>query len=187
MDAERGFVPTFTGKALDVINPNPDDICIEDIAHGLSNLCRWAGQIRTFYSVAEHSIWVSYFVDPLWAYEALMHDSAEAYLNDITRGVKNKLPKYKRIEENLLFHIAAKFLFFPEDFWPDLVKNADNEVGGNEIRDLVTNGPERFFPTFTPKRTISLTGDRMTPVEAERAFLWRFNQIKEMEAIRYAQ
>ena len=53
------YIATSTGKHIDFVNITPDQICIEDIARGLSNECRFAGQLESFYSVAQHSVYVS--------------------------------------------------------------------------------------------------------------------------------
>lgn len=113
---ENLFTPncirTFTGKYVNGFNPDPDTICIEDIAHGLSNAGRFAGQLPRFYSVAQHSIECAKMVsDKEDALCALMHDASEAYLNDVARPWKKKMPDYLRIEDNLMRVIAAKFGF----------------------------------------------------------------------------
>ncbi len=77
------YIATSTGKHIDFVNITPDQICIEDIARGLSNECRFAGQLESFYSVAQHSVYVSQIVPPEYALEALLHDAAEAYIKDI--------------------------------------------------------------------------------------------------------
>ena len=79
--------PTITlasGRLFDFLDPHGSDFSIEDIAHGLAHVCRYAGQCRAFFSVAEHSIIVSDLVTE-FAYEALLHDAAEAFIGDITR------------------------------------------------------------------------------------------------------
>ena len=52
----KGWIQTFTGKRMYPLDPKPEDICIEDIAHALSNICRFTGHTKKFYSVGEHSI-----------------------------------------------------------------------------------------------------------------------------------
>ena len=79
------YIATSTEKHIDFVNITPDQICIEDIARGLSNECRFAGQLESFYSVAQHSVYVSQIVPPEYALEALLHDAAEAYIKDIPR------------------------------------------------------------------------------------------------------
>lgn len=63
MTDKTPWIQTFNGKRLDLSPPNPDQINIEDIAHGLSMLCRFNGQCTRFYSVAEHSVHVSHEID----------------------------------------------------------------------------------------------------------------------------
>jgi hypothetical protein len=172
-DGSSFFIPTYMGKAVDPIDPDIKDFHIIDIATGLSNLCRWSGQTKTFYSVAEHSLWVSYLVPEHWAIEGLMHDAAEAYVNDIVRCVKKELPLYNEIEKRVMAEICEAFSLYDPLLWPDYINAADNDVGNNEIRDLVTNGPERY-PTCKAETFIDLTGPRMTPEVAKKAFLERF-------------
>jgi len=68
--------------------PTPEMVCIEDIAYGLGRINRYAGQADRFWSVAEHSILVSRLVPEPLRLPALLHDAAEAYMNDIPKPVK---------------------------------------------------------------------------------------------------
>ena len=71
-------------KLFDFLDPHGSDFDIDDIAHSLAHICRYSGQCRAFYSVAEHSILVADTVAE-FGYEALLHDSAEAFIGDVTR------------------------------------------------------------------------------------------------------
>lgn len=104
---------TYTGLYIDVFNPNPDSICIEDIAHALSMNCRWSGHIKDFFSVAQHSLVVTYLVpdDNKLKLQALMHDASEAYIQDIASPAKHRLPDYLKLEHNLMLAITNKFGF----------------------------------------------------------------------------
>lgn len=93
-------IPTVEGKYFDFLHPR-DGISIEAIARGLSNICRFNGQLHCFYSVAEHSVWVSRMVEPEHAAAALMHDAAEAFIGDVTKPLKNLLPDYQAVEERV--------------------------------------------------------------------------------------
>jgi hypothetical protein len=119
---------TFTGRTIRPLDPNPDDIVIEDIAHALSQQCRFTGHTSRFSSVAEHSVRVSWMVPRELALEALLHDASEAYLADIARPVK-KAPgfaeTYLKYEAQLERAIATCFgLPEREQMHPE-IKKAD--------------------------------------------------------------
>ena len=84
----EGFLPTCSGRRVHIANPLPDEIDIEDIAHGLSHTCRFAGHVPLYYSVAQHSLLVSELLDERTAMWGLLHDASEAYLHDLTRPLK---------------------------------------------------------------------------------------------------
>lgn len=77
------FIKTFSGKHFYYDRINKDDIDINDIAVSLSNICRFAGHLSHFYSVAQHAVLCSQLVPQEFAFEALMHDATEAYCQDI--------------------------------------------------------------------------------------------------------
>ena len=103
------FLTTYTGKEFDVQDYTNFNFAIEDISHGLSNLCRFAGQSNNFYSVAQHSVLVSRIVPKEHAREALMHDATEAYLVDLPSPIKELLPAYKKIEDDLAAAIFYQY------------------------------------------------------------------------------
>ncbi len=111
-------IKTFTGIMFEPIEPDVDLICIKDIAHALSMLCRANGHFRSFYSVGQHSINCMQEAKAR-GYSArlqlacLLHDASEAYLSDVTRPVKHSLPKYLEIEKPLQEMIWCKFLGGP--------------------------------------------------------------------------
>lgn len=93
------FVGTYTGKEFGLEEPSPDNVCIEDIAHALSHICRFNGHIPLFYSVAQHCLLVSDKM-PGTAKErlaGLMHDAAETYVCDIPSPVKPFLGEPYRV------------------------------------------------------------------------------------------
>lgn len=101
---EKGYsnyIETYSGKKFYINNP---EFCIEDIAHALSNQCRFTGHTKRFYSVAEHSVLVSRimtFLDLGDPFEGLMHDAHEAYCADLASPWKVELPEYKVFEKKL--------------------------------------------------------------------------------------
>ncbi|MEM9149127.1 MAG: hypothetical protein AAGB19_01555 [Cyanobacteria bacterium P01_F01_bin.3] len=79
------WIQTFTGKAFWPLEPDPELICIEDIAWALAHQSRYSGHCDRFYSVAEHSLWVSGQCSPEHKLWGLLHDASEAYLSDVVR------------------------------------------------------------------------------------------------------
>lgn len=100
---------TISGKMLNLNALNEDDICIEDIAHALSMICRYSGHVNRFYSVAEHSINVAALVPQHLKAQALLHDASEAYLGDVSAPLKELLPQYVMIEKRVQKIILNKF------------------------------------------------------------------------------
>lgn len=98
---------TRTGKKFRPFNPRIEDIDIEDIAHALSNICRFNGHVNQFYSVAEHSILVSVLCPDELKLKGLLHDAAEAYLGDVPSPLK--MDHHETAETILLNKIFEKF------------------------------------------------------------------------------
>ena len=126
MQTERSgnWLQTYTGVPFYPLDPRPEDINIEDIAHALSNVCRYGGHCKNFYSVGQHCCIVSRLVPKGMEMWGLLHDASEAYLVDIPRPLKEYLVNYYTIEEDCMNSVAAKFnLQMPI---PEEVKLADN-------------------------------------------------------------
>ena len=140
-------IRTYTGKYVNVFEPTEDMICIEDIAHALSNQCRFAGHTQSFHSVAEHCITCAVLAPPQLALQALMHDASEAYFVDIPTPIKNHMPEYKVIEHKLMCVIANKFGFD----WPmdDITNLIDKQVLQLEWHHHVLNDLPTVKLTFT--------------------------------------
>lgn len=129
---------TASGTCFNLLEPDPDLIEIEDIAHALSNLCRFTGHTRVFYSVAEHSVRASLcaFVPAEHALEALLHDAAEAYIGDVSSPLKAQLHEYRNIEFGVEQAIRKRF-GLPAKKTP-CVKQADLTMLATEKRDLMS-------------------------------------------------
>ena len=102
-------IRTYTGKVFDLAVMDPDSICIEDIAHGLANTARFAGQLPKIYTVAQHSWLVSDMASEDMKLTALLHDASEAYLGDMPSPFKSMMPDFKALENKLMSVIAKKF------------------------------------------------------------------------------
>lgn len=158
---------TFSGVKFDLLAPTPEMVLAEDIAHGLSNICRFGGHCKVFYSVAQHSILVSHEVPQHLAIYGLLHDAAEAYIGDIISPLKHCLPEIRAIEQGIMQAIAARFTLDLEIFKCPDVKKADMAMLATEARDLhgkppatwthLTEGPlpHRVEPMFQRLAKIS--------------------------------
>lgn len=158
---------TVTGKYLDVFDPKPEMICIDDIAKGLSHTCRFAGQLKQFYSVAQHS-WYCYQLaeGTKQRKAALLHDASEAYLGDLPRPIKHDitLSEYRKIEDRLMEVIAGVFHFqYPIE---QPVKDIDKKMLVTEHR-ILRLGERDVIPEVIPYE----------PKKAEQLFLDAYNKI----------
>lgn len=122
---DKPWILTYTGKVVNPLDLKPRDICIEDIAHQLACVNRFAGCTAKPITVAQHSVYVSRLVEERtmdeeerWVFtpknrrlqlQGLLHDAAEAYLGDVTKWLKAELPKYVEAEERALKVILSKF------------------------------------------------------------------------------
>jgi hypothetical protein len=129
------WILTHSGKHFDFADPQPDQIDLLDIAQGLANECRYAGQSRVFYSVAQHCVIASHIVSPDHAIEALLHDAAEAYCKDIPKPLKRLLPDYQAVEARVDAAIREKFRLPATQ--SGQVKRADLILLATERRDLI--------------------------------------------------
>lgn len=120
----------MSGALFDYNDPDASRVTIDDIAHATSNVCRFAGHVSYFYSVAQHAVNTSLIVSQKHAFTALMHDTAEAFTNDIPTPLKVAVPMFKELEVRIETAMAKKFKFaYP---LPEEVKLADLQMLGLE-------------------------------------------------------
>lgn len=185
-----GWIQTFTGRAFSLLEPQPDDVTIEDIAHALSMLCRFGGHVRDFYSVAQHSVLVSIVVERFQPANralhlaGLMHDGSEAYLIDLPRPIKRMagFEAYKVTEQRVEWAIRERFGLSTDV--PDVlaIKAADEMLLRTECRDLM--GPRH--PAWTRElhpdhgTTMPEIIAPLAPKEAEQLFLERWQDLLTM-------
>lgn len=152
-------------------------IHIEDIAHSLAMQCRFGGHCSRFYSVAEHSVFVSEIVSPENALEGLLHDASEGYVTDLPTPIKKMCPDFEAIEQRFYRKICKKF-YIPEEMSLE-VKIADRIALYNEARYL-TKIPlhllcDNDFEHSSLSRPFSPRC--LPPEEAYKLFMSRFNEI----------
>lgn len=167
------WITTFSGRRFYVLDPRPQDVCIEDIAHALALQCRFTGHIRKFYSVAQHCVLVSRFCPQEFALWGLLHDASEAYIGDMSAPLKHtpEMSRFRTTEQHIMLAIAEHFgLGLVE---PPAVKQVDRRLCLTEARDLLgstkdwQDASEPYAEAIVP----------WTPAFAERAFLCRFQEL----------
>jgi len=185
-DKERAYCTTFTGRTLHLLDPQPEDINILDIATGLALTCRYGGQLPFHYSVAQHSGYVSHMCPAkedflLWG---LMHDAAEAYMGDMRKPYKPLIQNFDKLEAGVLRVIADKFGLkwydnSDQEGVPHAVKIIDTKILYNEARQLlpgadwcqVVKGDSLTHP-------IKDFGIRpVSPEQAKQTFLAMFSEL----------
>lgn len=138
MSSEDGYILTYTGKRFYPAHPENLEVDIIDIAHALSNVCRYNGHLRKFYSVAQHSCYIARYIEENYnihlALAALLHDASEAYLPDMPSPIKEMLPDFRKLEARLHAHIFKSFSLE----WPysKIIKEVDKTIRQDEMRDL---------------------------------------------------
>lgn len=170
------WITTQSGKHFDYTSLSADAICIEDIACALSNICRFTGHVQDFYSVAQHSVHVSYLVPPEFALEALLHDAAEAYCSDINSQLKQLLPDYRRQIKAVEAVIAAKF-GLPASM-SAAVKHADLVMLATERRDLDLDDGKHWPMLGGVEPATHFMISPFNPRQARVFFLQRYNDLK---------
>lgn len=168
------WILTQSGVRFYPIDPRPDEVRLEDIAHALAMECRFGGQCRTFYSVADHSVRVSHIVPPADALWGLLHDASEAYLKDLPKPLK-MLPQfafYREAEQRLQNTIAESFGLSLT--CPGTVHQADLTMLATEARDLMPPPHNNWRPCNSP---LPETLVPRTWEHAKEAFLARYAEI----------
>ena len=119
----KSTITLASGVTFDIAHPWVYPLPIRDVSHSLSNICRFTGHCRWFYSVAQHSVLVSYLVPKEHALEGLVHDAVEAIVGDMSSPLKKLVPEYKQIEhmveQSIAFSLGVSFPL------PPCVKEAD--------------------------------------------------------------
>lgn len=172
------WMQTYSGRRFYPLDPRPDQVDAEDVAHALSLLCRYGGHVSRFYSVAEHCVLMSHAVAPENALAALLHDATEAYVCDVPRPLKLALLGYRDIEDRVWYAVARHFAI--DLVLPSEVHAADNRILLTERAALMPLA-ERWVidDEYTPL-PVEITG--WSPADAERYYLDRLEELVAQEA-----
>lgn len=173
----KDWIMTYpSGSKFYPLDPRPEDIHIEDIAHHLSNICRFTGGVSTFYSVAEHCCMVSDQVPAIYRLAGLLHDASEAYLSDIASPVKHTkdMAPYREAEDRLSKMILMKFGCATK--LPRAVHYADARMLVTEALQLKSPLHPEWYFKVKPYNGLTLG---LFPFTAKREFLKRFREYTE--------
>jgi hypothetical protein len=189
-------IETLNGHFVDPLAMDVLDLRIGDIAHSLSQQCRFNGYTSRHYSVAEHSVIVSMIVEraaiaagmdtatvKTLALQGLMHDATEAYLCDIPRPIKRHLTNYEEIEADLWQVICGKFNL-PMEMHP-LTLEADMRICTTEKLTLI--GPDGMdnpswaatFANYPPYQGV----DNLVMVKGLQPVYWKYRFLEEFERL----
>lgn len=151
------WIHTYKGRKFSPLNPKPDQVEREDIAHSLALKCRWTGHCKEFYSIAEHSIRVKRLIEKwgggyMQQLDGLLHDAGETYLADVASPIKMAVAlctprgpeKYNETEAVIMEAIYEHFgLGLFTEASHNIVKRADEIMLITEARDLL-HGTEEW-------------------------------------------
>lgn len=171
------WIMTSSGRPFWPLEPRVEDVRIEDIAHHLANLCRFTGAVKTFYSVAQHSVLVSqHYTWKVAALFALLHDASEAYLVDVPRPVKHHrdFALYREAEAQLQTVIYEAFGLTGFDP-PTSLHRVDRRMLRTEQRDLMP--PPAFDEDRRDVEPFGFTIRPVPPEVARSMFLSRFTEL----------
>lgn len=177
------WMQTASGRAFYWHDIRAEDIVLTDIAHGLSNLSRFTGQCRRFYSVAEHSVHVAQVLikysatpNPMLALAGLFHDAHEAYLGDMSRPFKQMYPEVHKLQDTIQNAIEKKYGIVNPPPCVN-VKWVDNVMLHTEMKQLMAFPPKPWAPLPAPLPDYPLPC--WTPEEAKTKFLVMYAHLKQ--------
>ena len=190
--APRAWQRMLSGRRLDLLDPSPFDIEIEDIAHGLARVARWNGQTvgEHAFSVAQHSCVVEEIaahirpgLEPKWRLAALLHDASEYVIGDMISPFKAALGvSYKDFEARLEHAIHIRFGLpakTPLEI-KKLIKEADKACAFFEATQLAGfTRPEALGFFGKPPAGYDLTIDPLPAPIAQQRYLERYRVLAE--------
>jgi 5'-deoxynucleotidase YfbR-like HD superfamily hydrolase len=182
----------LSGRRLDLLDPSPMDIEIEDIAHGLARVARWNGQTigDHAFSVAQHSVVVEEIcahiqpdLEPRWRLAALLHDASEYVIGDMISPFKAALGyDYKLFEERLenAIHIRFGLPAKVPVAVKKLIKRADRACAYFEATQLAGFGVEESIEFFdAPPQGYALEIEPLAPNQAQIRYVQRYHVLSE--------
>ena len=175
------FIWVLGGDHVDLCNPKPEQISIQDIACALAHCCRWSGHVRAGYSVAQHSVLVSRMLPVELRLTGLLHDAHEAYIGDVSSPVKSIIGnRYRQLARTFDLVIGPKFGVDLANL-PAEVKVVDRAIQVAEAREFVGVPDSELRRWFGELPHVEI-GEAWPSYRAEREFLDRFDRLTKEAA-----
>jgi len=168
------YTTTYSGKRLSFTNPQSDQICLDDIFQALPQLCRFSGNTKYFYSVAQHSLNCYYVAKNFYQANietqlaCLLHDAAETYISDIPTDLK-KLAREVRITEDTIMVVLWRKIFdeycskFKNNTEENLVDLIDKKLAVTEFDKLI--GQDRSEWILTQEKVLPINNNKIPEVD----------------------
>ena len=174
------WMETFSGGRYYPLVPEKNAIDIKDIAHSLALMCRFNGHCRFHYSVAQHSLYVSYCLPERLQMAGLLHDAAEAILSDIISPMKQHMDSFRELEQAWLVEIfdALDVPWPSQDEWQH-IKFADDHLLVLEAEQLmVSKGKDWVLAGSRHLKMPAIAIRPFQPRDVEKRFLQRYEELK---------
>ena len=171
------WIETYTGLKFDILDPQPDMVCIEDIAHSTSQVNRFAGHCKFPYPVSQHSRLGSYVIEEALALDFLLHDASEGYIGDMSRPLKHFSiagDEYRKVEARVQGVICD--VFGINRIEPPQVKIVDNLMLYAEKEQLMA-GVEWDYKWADTDEPADVKIVETSFQDNKRLFLERFYQL----------
>lgn len=174
MNRTGNYIQTHSGVRFYPQDIQRGDICIEDIAHALSQICRFTGHTKWFYSVGQHALICSYMMPEGLELYGLLHDASEAYLCDVARPIKYlpEMEAYRRLEADVQTSIYLAFGLNPNE--PVALDVVDKRMLFTEKAQLMA--PLDWGCEVEPYPIV--IEKHLTCSETKRKFLARFHELR---------
>lgn len=178
---DQHWIGLLSGAQMNYNYPEESDVTLDDLASALSNICRFSGHLPKFYSVAQHLVNTSRIVPVEFAFDALMHDTAEAFTNDLPTPLKWVFPVFKELEDKIEAAMAERFGFkYP---YPQEVKIADTQM--LMLEKVYVKEDDNEWPNYPPL-DLKLEAELYAkvdlkpwqPCRAKREFIERFEELE---------
>lgn len=188
-----GKFNTYFGRVFNLLNPDEDTVCIEDIAHSLAMQCRWGGHSSAFYSVAQHSVLATEFAFKSLSgsnldkhklnsmlLAVLLHDAHEAYTGDVIKPLKVLLGDYEKIAKPIQDAVERRFNINRTETVDKLIHLSDTAMMHAEFDYLYLYDEAPMLELMEWTFFYKPYGLSWTPEHAEKAFIGHFRHITNL-------